>query len=272
MRLERGLRSSSLKPYAVGHVAPPTDDVNRDIPHCQFGDVRDSGVWIGEQDYPAVIELGVCVTPLWADNKTAVATLDTNASCSLYPPLSVFSRVRIGTTGNGFYQKVSGETKTPFIGESFLNYQLDVPKPFLYQKDFRTQPEGQKIRWSTQDRSPQDGPVLWAYGAQQIGDDIHPLVFTLESVREETCLRVSSLLTWRERGIFPPTVGKVEPGHLMFRDVFEVDQTRSLKESLEAGMSVIYLKVGIDDFGNFLRIPYRSYRFMKNFIFYKKGE
>lgn len=271
MRFERGLRSVALKPYAHGFIATPTDDVNREDPDVRFGGMKDSGIWVGDQDFPAVIELNVRVTPIWAENTTAIASLDQNASCCIYPPSSVFSKVRIEAVGSGYYQKDSGGDKIPFIGDRFLNYQLDLPNPFLYQKDFLTQPQGQRIQWNSQDSSNQEIPFLWAYGAQQVEDDIHPLVFTLESVRQETCIRPSSLLLWREQGLLPRLIGKHIQTHSVFQDVFEQDQCRTLSESIEAGMSVIDLKIGIDETGSTLNIPYYSYGYVKNFICYKKG-
>jgi len=58
----------------------------------------------------------------------------------------------------------------------------------------------------------------------------------------------------------------------MFQDAFEEDETRTFFESIEAGMSLIHLEVGLDEKGQPLRVPYRSYRLSKNFIFYKKEE
>jgi hypothetical protein len=270
MRFERGLRSTTLKPYPVGYMAVPTDDFNRDSPPYGFGDIKDSGVWLGEQDLPVVIELSVRMTPIWVENETAFATLDKSDGCYIYPLMSVFSKVLVEATGNGYYQKTSGEEKITFLGDGFLHYKLDLPQPHLYEKVFLVQGEGKTINWAPREKVVEDVPFLWAYGAQQVHDDIHPLVFSLESVRNETCLRPSSLLAWRERGINPPIIGALGPAITVFQDVYEEDQTRTLKESIEAGMSVIYLIIGQEERGGILRIPYYSYRFAKNFIVYKR--
>lgn len=229
--------------------------------------MKDPGIWLAEQALPSVIEIQVRLIPVWVDNETAFARLDENAACPLYPPQSVFSKVRVEATGVGQYQRASGEEKIPFIGTRFLDYHLNLPKPDLYQKEFLVQPEGQSVHCVSQGI-----PSLWAYGAQQVGDDIHPLVFTLEALRDETILRPTSLLSWREHGIFPTREGDVRSEEAVFQDVFEEDQTRTLVESIEAGMSVITLEVGIDETGESLTIPYHSYRLSKNYLFYKKGE
>lgn len=135
--------------------------------------------------------------------------------------------MRIEATGTGQFQKTSGADMLPFIGERFLEYRLDLPKPYLYQKEFLVQPQGRSIHWA-----PQGIPFLWAYGATQVGDDIHPLVVTLEALRDETILRPMSLLYWQERGIAP---GGEENEEAAFQDAFEEEQTRTFMESIERG-------------------------------------
>jgi hypothetical protein len=271
MRLERGIRSAALKPYPVGYLAPTTDEFNTEEPYLRMGGIKDLGVWIDEENFPIVIDLCVRITPFWAENSTATIALDSNEPCLIYPSNSVFSRVNIDFTGNGFYQKISGGEKVSFIGVSLLDYELEIPQPNLYQKVFLTQSYDQNIHWQTLDKNLQASPPLWAYGAQQVLDDIHPFVFGLEGIRHATCLRASSLLTWRERGILPIITDHNERGNNVFQDRYALDQTRSLKESIEAGMSIVTLKIGIEGGGNILSIKYRSFRFVNNIISYKKG-
>jgi hypothetical protein len=255
-----------MKPYPMGYTAASTDDFNRDDPQCQFGGLKDAGVWLAEQTYPSGIELHVRVTPIWLENNTAVAKLNDHSVCLLYPAQSVFSHVRVDAMGTGQYQKASGEERISFIGTRILDYELDLPTPSLYQKKFLVQPEGRSIHWIASERI----PPLWAYGGQQIGDDIHPFVVTLESARDETLLHPTSLLYWRERGFLlsGEWANKTEAA---FQDAFAEDQMRTLIESIEAGMSTIYLKLGIDEIGDSLKIPYHSYRLSKGCLFYKKG-
>jgi len=109
-------------------------------------------------------------------------------------------------------------------------------------------------------------PCLWAYGARQVGDDIHPFVFAMDSLKGETVVQPFSLLYWQKQGIDPFRTEGV------FQDAFEEDQTRTLCESIEAGISVIYLDVGRDEKGCVLNVPYQSFRLSENIVFYKKGE
>lgn len=265
MRFDRGLRSAMLKPYPAGYTATPTDGFNGEKAECQTGGMRDSGVWLSEERaLPSIIGIQVRLTPIWVDNDTALARCGESVACPLYPSQNVFCAVQIEATGTGHYQKASGEEKVPFIGTRFSGYRLVLPEPFLYQKNFQAQPEGRMIHQVSSEGETEGAPCLWAYGAQHVEDDIHPFVFTVESVRDETVLEISSLLFWRERGIDPCEDG------LVFQDTFEEDQTRTLFESIEAGMSLVHLEVGVDETGQPLKIPYRSCQLSKNFIFYKK--
>lgn len=150
MRFDRGLRSAMMKPYPIGHVAAATDRFNGEDPQCQFGGVKDGGVWFGEQNLPTIIELQVRLTSLWVDNEAASAKLADNNACPLYPLQSVLSKVSVDAMGTGHYQKASGEEMVPFIGEHFLDYRLELPMPHLYQKEFLVQPKGQHIYWVPQ--------------------------------------------------------------------------------------------------------------------------
>lgn len=266
MRLDRGLRIAQMKPYPLGHGALSTEGFNEEEPRCTIGGVKDPGLWLGDHQLPTHIELQVRLIPVWVDNQAASAQLSENSPCPLYPPHSAISHILIRNIGMGQYQKSSGDEKIPFNGTSFLDYTLELPKPYLYQKNFLVQPEGRDIRWTPQGRL-----FLWAYGATQIEDDIHPLVMTLESLRDETYVRSSSLLTWRNRGISP--IGEVQRSdEVIFQDIFEEDQTRTLTESIESGMAHFNLLVGVDEKGSPVKIPYHSYRFSKDFLYYKKGE
>jgi hypothetical protein len=269
MRLDRGLRSAALKPYPAGYEAPSTDDVNHETPNCAFGGLSDPGVWVGDDDAPAIVGLNVRVIPFWAENLTASAKLDESLACPIYPPQSVLGKVRIEATREGFYQYSSGAEKMPFIEGRFLDYELELPLPHLYQKDYLIQPQGMHIHWNSQVKPNEDVPYLWAFGAQQIGDDIHPILFSLEIVREQTHIISNSLLFWQERGVTPTLIGQNQDS--MIQDIFEIDQTRTLKESLEAGQSVIKLKIGKDETGYVSSVSYISYRLENNVILYMKG-
>jgi len=258
MRFDRGLRNAIVKPYPLGHAAVSTEGFNPEDPHCAFGGVKDAGVWLEEQNLPSIIELQVRLIPVWVENGAASARLGENTPCPLYPPQSVFSKVNVTALGVGQYQKASGEEKVPFIGHSFLSYSLDLPQPYLYQKTFLVQPEGRDIHWT-----PQGLPFLWAYGGSPIGDDIHPLVVTLEAVRNQTVLRSASFLSWREGG--------QRNEEVLFQDVFEEDQTRTFIESIEKGMASINLVAGVDETGKPVKIPYHSYRLSKDYLYYRKG-
>lgn len=266
MRFDRGLRNAMAKPYPVGYTAISTDGFNSEDPHCAFGGLKDAGLWLEEQDLPSSIELKVRLIPVWIENSTATAKLGENKACPLYPPQSVFAKMNVTPMGVGQYQKISGGEKTPFIGTSFLNYSLDLPQPYLYQKAFLTQPQGHNVQCV-----PQGIPFLWAYGGAQIEDDIHPLVVTLEAARDETILRPASLLSWKEQGVFPSREGEKQREEVSFQDVFEEDQTRTFLESIEMGMAHIHLVVGVDETGKLVKIPYHSYRLSKDFLHYKKG-
>jgi hypothetical protein len=271
MRFDRGLRSLALKPYPIGYIAASTDDINPDIPKCQFGKSQSGGVWVGDHETPDLLGLQVYLSPIWVDNETSWASIAENRPCLLYPSKSVYSKVCIGLKGNRYYQMSTQEEPMPFMGDMVLTYQLSLPKPFLYLKEFIIQPKGLNI--SCQEEPEHQGavPRLWAYGAQQIDDDIHPIVFSLDCVREETILAPSSLVSWRERGVIPQPAGGLRQGSGGFQDAYEEDQTRTLRESLEAGLSIIHLILGVDEIGKPLMIPYYSYRFAKNTIHYKKG-
>jgi hypothetical protein len=255
-----------VKPYPLGYTALSTDGFNSEDPHCAFGGLKDAGLWLGEQDLPSSIELLVRLIPVWIENSTATAKLGENKAFPLYPPQSVFAKMNVAPMGAGQYQKVSGGEKIPFIGTSFLNYSLDLPQPYLYQKTFLTQPQGRTIQWV-----PQGMHFLWAYGGAQIEDDIHPLVVTLEAARDETILRPTSLLSCKEQGFFPSKGGDEQREEVSFQDVFEEDQTRTFLESVERGMAHIHLVVGVDEAGKSVKIPYHSYRLSKDYLHYKKG-
>lgn len=268
MRFDRGLRSVMLKPYPLGHTAGPTDDVNEEDPRCQFGGIKDSGFWLTEDILPTIIEFKVRLIPVWVEDLVAVAQLDNNSPCLIYPPNTVFSKVRVESVGFGQYQKRFGEEKISFLGTQILGYHLDLPKPQIYEKQFLVQSQGKRIHRPSQ----QNHVPLWAYGAQQVGEDIHPFVFTFEATRDETRLNPTSLLYWRSQGIFPGKGGETENAGVVFQDNFEMDQTSTLIESIEAGMSVINLEVGIDEIGMALKIPYQSYRLSNNCMFYRRKE
>lgn len=102
-----------------------------------------------------------------------------------------------------------------------------------------------------------------------MGDDVHPLVVTLEALQQETILRPTSLLSWREQGIFPGRGGNED---VAFQDIFEEDQTRTLLESIEIGMAELNLMIGVDERGQSIKIPYRSYQLSKSSLYYKRGE
>jgi hypothetical protein len=261
MRFDRGLRRAMPRPYPVGYAAMPTDGFNGEKAHCRFGGVKDAGVWLTEKVLPSIIELKVRLMSIWVDNVTAYAQLGESAPCALYPDKAAFSKVSVEFLGTGQYQKKSGEETVPFTGTHFLGYHLILPQPFLYRKNFKVQPEGRLIH-----QKQGGGTCLWAYGAQQVEDDIHPFVVALDSMRNETFLRASSLLYWREQGIHPSEKERI------FQEAFEEDEVRTFFESIEAGMSLIHLAVGLDEKGQPVSVPYRSYRLSKNFIFYKKEE
>lgn len=270
MRFEKGVRSVSLKAHPLGYGAPPTDDFNYESPICRLGGLKDGGIWLTGEDLPRTIEVGVRMTPVWVMDETAIATHLKSKSCQIYPLKSIFSKVCVEITQRGYFQKTSGDEKIPFVEDSLLQFKLEFPKPYLYEKKFLTQKEGQKINLGTIEDKDGAIPCLWAYGGQQVGDDIHPFVFSLESIRQTTCIRPSSLLTWRERNIIPSSGVSSSQGEYGFQETFQEDQTRTLMESIEAGQSVIHLIIGRDETGKSLRMRYESYGFAKNFILYKR--
>ncbi|MBM3467886.1 MAG: hypothetical protein FJX71_00450 [Alphaproteobacteria bacterium] len=265
MRFDRGLRSATLKPYPVGYAALATDSFNGEDPHCQFGGVKDAGSWLVEQMFPSVIELHVHLTPIWLENRTATAKFDRSTYCQVYSARNVFSHVRVTFQGTGNYQKISGQENIPFLGVQFSDYVLELPGPHLYVKTFCVQPEGRAISWHLQDKGTRSEHVLWAFGGLQVEDDIQPFVFTLDTLRDETIILPTSLLNWREQGL-------VSSPEILFQDTWQPDEQRTLRESLEAGMSVIYLKLGVDENGENLKIPYSSYRLANGYLFYKRGK
>lgn len=267
MRFDRGLRNTMVKPYPLGHESVSTAGFNEEDPRCVVGGMKDAGLWLNGRDLPSSIELQVLITPMWVENRVTTAQLGENEPCQLYPPRSAFSKVSVTAMGYGQYQKTSGEEKIPFVGISILQYSLELPHPYLFEKTFLVQPEGRNIRWI-----PQGVPFFWAYGGAQTGDDIHPLVVTLEAVRHETALRPLSLLTLGEQGFFPLKEGEGKSEEASFQDVFEQDHTRTFIESIEKGMAHINLIVGVDETGKPVKIPYRSYRLSDGFLYYKKGE
>ena len=271
MRFEKGLRSVRLKIHPLGYGAPPTDDFNYESPNYRLGGMKDRGVSLTDEDLPLILALGVRMTPVWVENETAIATHLKSTSCQIYPAKSIFSKVCVDATGSGYFQKSSGDEKINFVGDSLSEYKLDLPKPYLYEKIFLTQKEGQRINLGSLGDKDEVFPCLWAYGGQQVGDDIHPFVFSLDSVRHTTFIRPSSLLIWRERGITPSDVTSSSYREFGFQETFQDDQTRTLMQSIEAGQSVIYLVMGHDETGEALRTAYNSYGFAKNFILYKKG-
>jgi hypothetical protein len=255
MRFDRGLRNAMVKPYPLGHESACTKGFNEEDPRCVLGGVKDAGLWLDGQDLPSSIELQVRFTPVWVENGTPTAKLAENKPCPLYPPQSAFSKVNVTAVGHGQYQKASGEEKVPFVGTSFLQYSLELPRPFLFEKTFLVQPEGRSIHWT-----PQGVPFFWAYGGAQIGDDIHPLVVTLEAMREETVLHSISLLSLRE--------GK----EASFQDAFEENHSQTFIESIEKGMARINLIVGVDETGKPVKIPYHSHHLSNGSLHYKRGE
>ncbi|MGV8948973.1 MAG: hypothetical protein ACOH2E_06405 [Candidatus Paracaedibacter sp.] len=267
MRFDRGLRNAMVKPYPLGHASASTAGFNEEDPRCIVGGVKDAGLWLNGQDLPSSIELQVRLTPVWVENGAATAKLADNKPCPLYPPRSIFSKVNVTTMGFGQYQKASGEEKVSFVGTSFLQYSLEMSHPFVFQKTFLVQPEGRSIHWT-----PQGVPFFWAYGGAQMGDDIHPLVVTLETMRGETTLHPLSLLSLGEQGIFPPKGREGKNEEVSFQDVFEEDQTRTFVESIEKGMAHINLIIGVDETGKPVKIPYHSYRLANGSLYYKKGE
>jgi len=216
--------------------------------------------WQEQGLLPSSIEIHVALVPVWIDNQTASAQLGDASPCLLYPHHSAFSEVLVEPKGAGNYQLASGGERIPFVGTDLLGYRLVLPEP-LYRKRFRTQPEGQRIQ--SNGYSHEGIPPLWAYGAGQVGDDIYPMAFEMDSVREETVVRAFSLLYWRKQGIYS--------GGLAFQDTFEEDESCSLCESLEAGKSMIHLEAQ-DGRGKLVKIPYQSYRLENNFIFYRRQE
>ena len=91
---------------------------------------------------------------------------------------------------------------------------------------------------------------------------MRPFVFMLQPNGKKTVVQASSLSVWRKTGV--PLEGDG------FQDAFEEDQTRSFCESIEAGMSVIYLEA--TEKGQTAGIPYQSCRIEDNVIFYEKRE
>lgn len=267
MRFDRGLRSVMMKPYPVGHTAIPTDDVNSEDPSCQFGGIKDRGSWLGDDILPTIIELCVRLIPVWIDDEVATAQLDHYTPCALYPSKSAYSKVRVEAVGFRQYQRSSGEEKIPFVGTQIIDCHLDLPKPYLYEKQFLLQADGRRIHWHSRRMI-----SLGAYGAQQVGEDIHPFVFTLDTLRDETRLNLTSLLYWRERGIFPDREGGIESEGVVFIDPFEEDQARTFLESIAAGMAVINLEIGEDETGSIVKVPYHSCQLSNNHITYKREE
>lgn len=266
MRFDRGLRSLGIKPYPQGYLATPTDNINKEAPHFQLGNIKDEGIWLTHKDMPGIIQLQVQIIPVWIMNDAAQAKLDNNALCSLYPPQSTLSCVRLEATGHGFYQKYSGEEKIPFFGNRILEFNLDLPSPVLYQKIFLVQPQGHVIQELSGKTS------LWAYGGAQIGEDFHPMVCSLSSLQENTLVQPSSLLFWREKGIAPNEKQIEGQSEIFFQDSFTEDQTRTFLESLESGMSEIKLEIGINEKGRPLTTSYFSFNLSGNNVFYKRKE
>jgi len=114
MRFDRGLRRAVLKPWPVGYVAAPTDGLNVEKASCQWGGVRDSGIWLTEETCPSVIALQVRLIPVWLENGTALAQVAGNHPCALYPRRSAFCEVKVEAVGIGHYQRASGEEKVIF--------------------------------------------------------------------------------------------------------------------------------------------------------------
>jgi hypothetical protein len=253
-----------MKPYPDGYKAVPTDTFNEEAPYCQLGGVKDEGVWLSDEDLPFVIEIQVRVIPVWVVNETAQAKLDDYAPCSLYPNQSTFSSVRIESTGHGYFQKGSGEGRTPFVGGKVLEFTLHLPTPYLYQKEFLTQPQGRFIQGDSSRKS------LWAYGATQVDEDFYPLVCSLESLQDETIIHQTSLPFWRDRGVHAFTKERQGDDDICFEDIYSQDQTRTFMESIEAGMSEINLELGINEAGKLMKTSYDSYRLMGNQLFYKR--
>jgi hypothetical protein len=261
MRFDRGLRNAMVKPYPLGHTSASTEGFNEEDPRCVMGGMKDAGLWLDDQDLPSSIELQVRLTPVWVENRSATAKLAENKPCQLYPPKSVFSKVTVTSMGSGQYQKASGEEKVPFVGTAFLQYSLELPHPFLFEKTFLVQPEGRSIHWT-----PQGVPCFWAYGGTQMGDDIHPLVVTLEATRDETVLHPLSLVSLVEQG------GEGKGEEAVIQDIFEEGHARTFIESIENGMAHINLIIGVDETGKSVKVPYHSYRLSNGSLYYKKGE
>lgn len=256
MRFDRGLRSTMMKPYPTGHVALSTDGWITEKPSCHWGNIPDKGVWPNAKDLPVMIELQVKLTPIWIEDLTATAALANYLPCFIYPSHSLYASVRVSATGVGFYQNTSGEAKIPFLGKELLDYHLDCSLPFLYEKKFQIQSKSKEISWSMNETTHQT--PLWAHGGQQIDDDIHPFVFMLNQTNEQTQLQSIPYFQIHQESVF-------------FQDSFDPDETRTLIQSLEAGMASIHLHLGIDDQGETLKIPYHSYHLSKNFLSFKKG-
>ena len=266
MRFERGLRGIALKSYPAGYAAIPTEDVNKDTPQLHIGEGKDSGVWLEGQEFPSTIELVVCVIPIWVKNETASGMFIKSAKCSIYSAKDIYSGIEIYTKGSGTFYK-SNDERGEIVEGRFLCYQLEIPRPCLYHKEFLTQEIGKEIHYAPGEETV---PFLWAYGGGEIDGDIHPFVFSLESIRDETVVRTSSLLHWREHSILPPLIGEVLVNKSPIQDSFAKAQTLTLKESIEAGECRIHLKIGVDERGVELKIPYSSISFANNTIIYKR--
>ena len=280
MRFDKGLHSLLRKPYPVGYEAPATDGFNREAAHCQLGGLpgalKDRGRWLNDLNLPSTLELRVDLVPTWLEDGSAKVRLGENAPCLLYADENIIAEIGLEYAGTGQYQKSSGSEPISFTGTHFADYSLALTLPYIYEKKFLVQPKGRFIHWQPQWEQLAEGgqaPVLsfWAWGGQQMEKDIHPLVFSLDSLQEETKVCPTTFASLYAQGITPPHGGWSGATRIVFQDVFLQDQTRSLIQSLEAGMSLIFLHLGRDEKGEAIKFPYVSYRFANGHVFYKKG-
>jgi hypothetical protein len=272
IRFDKGLRGRALKPNPSGYSAPPTDDVNAEDPCLQLGGIKDGGVWLTDQDLPAIIDLSVRLNAIRVDSiPSALVQLGDHAPVPLYARHSAFAALQVVYAGTGRYQKQSGDEGIAFIGNRLSGDTLELPAPCLYQKDFPHQRPGQHIRWMPQHGGQGGILPLWAYGGRKVGEDVQPFVFTVEGLRQETSLIPRSLLYWREQGITPPEGGWTGQEEAVFQDAFSHDQTLSFQESIEAGKATLQLKVGSNERGEAVTVPYQSFRFSKNWLSYQRG-
>ena len=271
MSIDRGIRACQLTPYAAGELVP--------VPDC---DIREEGIlstfhrqgkirveFVGKKDFPKSIILRARVKTLPIENRSTQAQLIVNKIVmtpapyygmeSLFPDDEVLAQLSLYRGVELYFTGYRVFNDKYFQGDEFQEIKLVLtPDKIVLRKEFRVQtaphllqknirndagewiitsPYGQEKREST--------PIMGYGGFYKTGidiDKIQPVFAVLSSVRDDTRVKLYSLLHLEQERIVPPDGGIKGGSHWYFTEGLPSDQYISLGDSIRRGRARITLQ------------------------------